>query len=201
MLCPLVRWQLSGALDGAAPGRLATAHLARCERCQAMAASLEQLHGRLVAGARAAIPPPAPVPALTSPARPRRSPARSLDGRAVLVLAAVGAAAAIALFARPGNQPDRAESSDGVTTASPATGEPPATGANPVPREAVGESAEPAEPATRLARGAMVAQLGVLFAEPEPLRAELDALASDGRRGALAILHIGGVGDWVSRTP
>jgi hypothetical protein len=47
---------------------------------------------------------------------------------------------------------------------------------------------------------AMVARLGgVLFRAPRPLRAELLALAADGKRGALTILHIGGVGSWSDR--
>jgi hypothetical protein len=36
-------------------------------------------------------------------------------------------------------------------------------------------------------------RLSVLFTAPPRLRAEIDALASDGRRGALAILSLGGV--------
>jgi hypothetical protein len=45
----------------------------------------------------------------------------------------------------------------------------------------------------------VVDRLGRLFAVPAPLRAELDALAADGRRGALTILDLGGVGDLAER--
>jgi hypothetical protein len=186
MLCPLVRWQLDGALDGAPLGRMAAAHLVRCERCQVHAAGLETLRGRLVAGAHAAVPP-ASVHALAR---------RPVERRAVLVLAAVGDAAVIALFARPTDEPAPA----GDRAAATASGEPDAIAAEPDPGSPeVAPVDRAAAPAAR--RGALVAQLGVLFREPQPLRAELDALAADGRRGALTILHIGGVGGLADRIP
>lgn len=190
MLCTLVRWQLDGALDGAPLGRLAASHLARCEGCQARAARLDALRGRLAAGARAAVPP----------RQVELHVVRSGGRRAALALAAVGAVAAIALIARPGEEPARAPAASTPDRLAGSTGgRPDERGETPDP--SVDPSVDPATGTSPAARsGTLVAELGgVLFRAPRPLRTELRALAADGKRGALTILHIGGVGSWSDR--
>jgi hypothetical protein len=197
MLCSLVRWQLDGALDGSPLGRIAAAHLARCEGCQARAARLDALHGSLAAGARAAVPP-----------RPTEMPvARPGGRRAAFALAAVGAVAAIAFIARPGEQPPRAPAAaaaaEGIAPDRVADRDSEPDGRGEAPDPAIDPAIDaPGGAPTSARRGALVARLGgVLFRAPRPLRAELAALAADGKRGALTILHIGGVGSWSDRTP
>ena len=179
MLCSLARWQLSGALDrrGERPRRCA-AHLARCASCQQYARRLEALHGRLAAGAKSAPRPP------LVPSRRWLRPALASGALAV----AIGAALYVLVpRGQPAGEPE-----------SPVAVAPEASGASPAP-EPRAESAEmavpgslhPREPASP-GRDALE-RLSVLFTAP-PLQAELDALASDGRRGALAILGLGGVG-------
>jgi hypothetical protein len=57
--------------------------------------------------------------------------------------------------------------------------------------EAPAEVAAP--PHRHPSRRDVVDRLSVVFTAPAALRDELDALADDGRRGALAILDLGGV--------
>jgi hypothetical protein len=185
MLCPLVRWQLSGALDRAGQRpRLAAAHVARCAGCQRFAADLEALHGRLAAGARSA---PAPRPAL-----PRRG-RRGARGRLALALAG---AATLVVIAWPDGDRGREAPVAGDRASPP---DRPARAPDMAGRAGAMASldAGPHAPTTR----DVVGQLGVLFSAPPPLRAELEALASDGRRGALAILDLGGVRHLARRAP
>jgi len=196
MWCRLVRWRIAGALDREGPpSRRVERHLAGCASCQAFAADLESLHRRLASGVRAA---PRPI---DLPAR-RRRPA--LAAGAVLVLAG---SAALALMAWPATEGARTSG-----RSAPAVGERPAAPATLGKSRGSGghsrgelaalvDSAAPdgsnrlgARP-LRSGRG-LVDQVGRLFAEPRPLRAELDALAADGRRGARAILSLGGVRGW-----
>ena len=99
MLCPLVRFQLSSALDrGGDPPRLARRHLAGCAGCTAHAGRLRALHAHLTAGADAAPPPPS----MASPGRARRRwPA--LGGAA-----AAACAAALAIVALSSGGGERA---------------------------------------------------------------------------------------------
>jgi hypothetical protein len=184
MLCSLARWQLSAALDrrGERP-RLCAAHLGRCESCQAFARKLEALHARLAANAASA-----PRPALV-PRRRWMAPALATS------VLAVAAGAALYLLA-PGQPRDV----DGVAVAPVATPRVQDDLAEPTAPETSGGSSgsmaltgEP-EGGAQASRGRdALERLSVLFTEPPRLRAEIDALASDGRRGALAILSLGGV--------
>jgi hypothetical protein len=163
MLCPLVRWQLSSALDDRRepPPRAAT-HAARCARCQAYAHDLVTLHGRLSAGAMRA------APAVRSP---RRVPHRLLAGGALAV------AGVAVLFYLVGPPSDVVRPREGaVAVVDP-------------PSEAVRSPVAPAPSAS----ARVVDRLSVVFTAPTAFRSELDALADDGRRGALAILDLGGV--------
>ena len=187
MFCSLARWQLSAALDrrGERP-RLCAAHLNRCESCQAFARKLEALHGRLAATAASA-----PRPALV-PRRRWMAPA--------LATGVLAVAAGAALYLLSPGQPAR--------DVEPVAAAPEAT---PRVHDDLAEPAAPGDPGTSASASGSVAltgepegaqasrgrdaleRLSVLFTEPPRLRAEIDALASDGRRGALAILSLGGV--------
>jgi hypothetical protein len=200
MLCTLARWQITGALDreGERPPRCA-AHVASCARCQGYARRLEALHERLAAGAPGALPPVARAA--------RRRVSRPLLATGALAVAA--GAALVYFWVAPAREPARV-----VEPAIPVAPErradapapapvpappaekpaPPRDSAPAAPRESeivaradeAGAARSPASPARRA-----VGRL--LFTAPRPLRAELDALAADGRRGALAILELGGV--------
>ncbi|HYU16867.1 MAG TPA: hypothetical protein VEL05_12365 [Candidatus Acidoferrum sp.] len=191
MLCPLVRWQLSGALDrGGARPRLAAAHLPRCAGCRAFADRIDALHGRLVAGALVA---PRPADPRTVAPRPG---SRALVRRGAFALGGAAMIVALVLLARPG-QPRDAEV---MSTADPAPGSPAsAAGAGRPDGVAAPDQVAAAAVPGSASHGHLSPtrdvfdRLSVLFTAPSPLRAELDALASDGRRGARAILHLGGV--------
>ena len=189
MLCSLARWQLSAALDrrGERP-RLCAAHLNRCESCQAFARKLEALHGRLAASAASA-----PRPALV-PRRRWMSPALATG------VLAVAAGAALYLLS-PGQPASDVEPAAVAPEATPRVQDDLAEPAAPGDPETSGGSAsgsialtdEP-EGGAQASRGRdALERLSVLFTAPPRLRAEIDALASDGRRGALAILSLGGV--------
>lgn len=111
--------------------------------------------------------------AMRAPAAPARAPRRvhRLVAGGALVMA--GAAALFFLVATREGEPREAI----VATA--------------VEPEAV-DSRDDAAPAPQRQRD-VVDRLTVVFTAPTALQAELDALADDGRRGALAILDLGGV--------
>lgn len=166
MLCSIVRWQLSGALDRDGRPRRVTAHLAGCEECRKFAADLESLHRRLSTGVKNAPHP------LASARRPRAAV------RGALALAVAGAVA-LAFLAWPADRkPDPAGRDSTVAVI-------------PIAPQVEDDTSRPTRE--------VVDRLGRLFAVPAPLRAELDALAADGRRGALTILDLGGVGDLAER--
>jgi len=185
MFCSLARWQLSAALDrrGERP-RLCAAHLARCESCQAFARKLEALHGRLAANAASA-----PRPALV-PRRRWMAPA--------LATGVLAVAAGAALYLLVPGQPRDVEP---VAVAPEATPRVQDELAEPAAPETSGGQAggsialtDGPERGAQASRGRdALERLSVLFTAPPRLRAEIDALASDGRRGALAILSLGGV--------
>jgi hypothetical protein len=188
LLCPLARWQLSDALERGERSGWCAAHVARCERCAAFAGRLEALHARLAAGAIGA-----PSPLTPNAVRPRRmhrplvaSGALAVAGAAAVLYFLLASPAGPTGEDRPGSAP-QAAADDGADTA-------------PVDVEARTDRPAPVGRAEPLARG-VVGHLSVLFTAPPPLRAELNALASDGRRGALAILDLGGVRLRASRTP
>jgi hypothetical protein len=185
MLCSLARWQLSAALDrrGERP-RLCAAHLGRCESCQAFARKLEVLHGRLAATAAGA-PRPALVPRRRWMAPAVATGVLAVAAGAALYLLSPGQPArdvepvAVAPEATPRVQDDVAEPAAPETSGGSAGG-------------SIALSDEPEGAQAPRGRDALE-RLSVLFTAPPRLRAEIDALASDGRRGALAILSLGGV--------
>jgi hypothetical protein len=192
MLCSLARWQLSSALDrrGERP-RPGAAHLARCASCQEFARRLESLHGRLTATARSA-----PRPALV-PRRRWLFPA--------LASCALAVAAGAALYLLMPGLPARAvaaplavapEATPPAETAEPAVTAPAdtETGGDPGDGSGALTGRDPGAQVSTSRERDLLGRLSVLYTAPPRLRAELDALASDGRRGALAILGLGGVG-------
>jgi len=187
MLCRITRWQLASALDRKGPlSGSCAAHVARCADCRQFAGRLDQLHARLASGAGLAPHPPALRGA-------RRRVSRALVAGAALAVA--GAAAAL-LYVRAPAEDDRAAGAQrSVAARAAATApEPDAVRAEAPAPERVPAPRGPASPTRHV-----VERLAVLYTAPPPLRAEIAALASDGERGALAILQIGGVRDWAAR--
>jgi len=181
MLCSIARWQLSSALDrGGERPRLCARHLARCGDCQAFARRLEALHTRLASGAAGASPP----------VHAGRRLSRPLVAGGLL---AAGAAAVLFLLAT--REPARQAAAPAIDPVERMTGGDTAGENGPAVEGAMPEqsSTGPTMPDD------VVARLSVIFTEPRPLRAELNALAADGRRGALAILELGGVRRLVTR--
>ena len=187
MLCSLARWQLSSALDcrGERP-RLCAAHLARCAKCQAFARRLEALHGRLAATVKSA-----PRPALV----PHRRWVRPAMASGALAVAAGAALYLLVPHSQPAPEPETpvAVAPEAPPDVPPAVAEPaaprdPETSGGLMPTEP-----DPGAGASASRGHDALERLSVLFTAPPRLRAELDALASDGRRGALAILGLGGV--------
>jgi hypothetical protein len=182
MRCWLTRWRLSTGFDRRDPDRdpvsstdVHAAHVARCARCRDFARRLERLHRRLATSAAGAPPP------MTTAAR-RRLPRALVAGAAL----ATGAAALFLLTpSRPARQLDRAVAS----APEPASPVHHAGEERTVPMSgALGRARAPAHE--------LVSGLSVLFSAPPRLQAELDALAADGRRAALAVLDLGGVRGW-----
>jgi hypothetical protein len=174
MRCWLTRWRLSTGLDRRDPpgNDVDNAHLARCARCRDFARRLQAVHRRLATSAAGAPPP------MTSAAR-RRLPRALVAGAAL----ATGAAALFLLTpSRSARQLERAVASAPSVPA-------PATEQHTVPMSgAPGRARAPTHE--------LVAGLSALLGAPPRLQAELDALAADGRRAALAVLDLGGVRDW-----
>jgi hypothetical protein len=179
MTCMLTRWRLSTALDrGAGPSRRSAGHLARCPACAAYADRLAALDRRLALGApSAAAPPPAvaPLPAWRATLGPRLA----IGGLAL------AAAAALALYL---------VGAGGRPPADPATA-PTATAADPGGQGLPAPADRRERPVTRV----LVERASIAFGAP-PLRGELAALASDGARGARAVLHAGGLDGLLSRS-
>jgi hypothetical protein len=167
MKCMLARWQLSTALDGGRPSAWCTAHVARCARCAAHARRLTALHQRLALGAGTAAAP--------LEQRPRAAWLRAPVLAGGLSLAAV---AAIAVYvARPDpSAPDER------TAEAPALSEQ-TSDASPEPTDTTGDG--------RIAR--VLVEPVAIALRAEPLHTELEALASDGLRGARAVLAAGGL--------
>ena len=196
MWCSLVRWQLSSRLDDRAgaghrvpPIRWGRQHLARCEACSRFAERLDLLDRRLAREAPGAAAPGASARA----PRERAVPHPVFAVGAAVAVAAMVAVAGHALVDST-RQPAAVHlqaSGEGDASGRGAAGAVALLGAETPGGAAPRADEPPAYDASVTA--ALVAQASDLLSAP-PLRSELHDLASDGERGALAVLDRAGLG-------